>query len=171
VPAQDFELSGVIEAKDVGNPSHLWIGFYANPNAVPNWLEFRPHDKTLAFWSDGESGKMAWKPTPPGIVSFCIRARGKQAALFFADGAKPIFTLSNALIRGNNLYISTSDLAGDGSYRLGKLRLRLLPKDRKLDAPVSLPTTQPASPSAGPETRPQTQPAGPSAGNAPTAGK
>ncbi|MCE5277642.1 MAG: hypothetical protein ABFD92_01800 [Planctomycetaceae bacterium] len=144
----DIEITGVIDAQDAGAGSYL----YLSPQST-----FADNNQALAFHPDagsvillpGKNRRLA-KVDFSTPLPFCIRIKADQLAAFIRFGSKPDLILRRQVRSGRHVQIYTASPAGK-PIRIGNLKIRALPKDTPIDAPVKMPTAEPDTPSSQPQ--------------------
>lgn len=148
----DLELTGVVDLTATGARSAALIGWHMAAATAHTMVRMFPGsgDTYLGSWY-GRSAKASNIELRSSPLPFCIRTRGDQAVFFARFGSKPDLKLVGVQRTGHHLVIRAFRLSGNEHIRLTRLRVRHLPKDTPLDAPVRLPQVATTQPSGRPE--------------------
>jgi len=135
----DLEIRGVLDVRKPGQDTYLRILWNAPSQCIRTKATFWPARAFVRLAGDAPQEQTTTKVDFARPLPFCLRVRGDRAALFLRFGTKPDLTAQGLRGRGPGIEIIGGWLEEDTEIRLGQLRVRHLPKDTKLDAPVRLP--------------------------------
>ncbi len=140
---RDFEITGVLrvdanaEKGDVV-PTISWHA--ATTHDLKNCCKFDfRNDLVTLYGLEGRKQASVSLGREMGPIAFGIRVRGESAAMFVHDPREPLLTLSPMRPNGNQFILTVYDLPRGGRMGFGHLRIRRLPPDTLLHAPMDLP--------------------------------
>lgn len=145
----DIEITGVIQLQDPGKTTEWqilwnchWTAWWDERCDRGNaFLKYWPPEPKVfvGAYHDRMRVKKLEKSIANGPLALCLRIRGDQVALFLQDGAKPLLRFAGTKRRIYSFNLRAIGVEKDTAVRFGRIVVRYLPKDRKLDAPAELP--------------------------------
>lgn len=145
---ENIEITGLLRINGFAKGTY---GFFFVPNANESKTALMFYGGLQAGWSPqikqfmafsgnfGDGPRVTRDDYQPGkTFAFCIRFKGDQVAMFVDDPDKPILTHKGPRGQGSRLALNVSCFPRNPVY-FGKLHVRTIAEDVKLDAPATLP--------------------------------
>lgn len=154
-----FELTGIAACHSFDKSGGIGVTWNAEPGGASEggFMEINPVDKEIRLGGPESESKRWFKVrnAPPTTFVFCLRARGDRAVLFCQDPTMPIARVTGVLRTSKSFLLRAGAIKRDARVEFSQLRLRVWPKEKRLDAParnmprVSEATTQRTDDSGG----------------------
>ena len=135
----DIELSGVLSVENPDRNTFLSLLWHSSVFDTKELVTFWPGRGKAVVGEYFRGGLQLTNVDFSSPLPFCLRVRGRKAALFLRFGAKPDGRLEGLQRTGDGILLRARLISKNARIHLSKLVVRHLPKGVPLDAPVRMP--------------------------------